>query len=102
MVGVSYGKADGSWGRISPALCICADWLMCLDVALMNYLGGISVAKWISVKEKLPEPGVDVLTYREGNDFYEVCYRVRGRWVGESKGNPITHWMPIPAFPGKE
>jgi len=61
---------------------------------------------WISVKERLPEPGQIVL----------ICYRVGknqdiqaidltkfsfGQFLGH-RSNVVTHWMPLPEPPGKE
>lgn len=57
------------------------------------------MAEWISVKESLPEPGVEVLTYRARNGCLEVGRITYGRWWGEHYKNPITHWMPIPDAP---
>lgn len=60
--------------------------------------------QWISVKDRLPEPGQEVLILERFEDeprhiisfsFYdpEVYYLV---W------NNVTHWMPIPELPKTE
>ncbi len=53
---------------------------------------------WISVEERLPEPGVDVLAaYR---DRHINMGTAGDDWLEEDieDGN-ITHWMPLPAVP---
>lgn len=57
------------------------------------------MSNWISVKDRLPEPHVDVLTYRAKNGYVEVSHRLKSRWWCESETNPITHWMPLPDAP---
>jgi hypothetical protein len=61
------------------------------------------VSEWIASKDRLPEPWVRVLIYRNGQidlgehsgneiaDFYQLD----GVWSGEC----VTHWMPLPAPP---
>lgn len=63
---------------------------------------------WISVKDRLPQPGEEVLLY----DNHSIKQYLVG-WLREKKGynssmwaltngyvkdNDITHWMPIPEF----
>ena len=60
------------------------------------------MAEWFSVKEKLPEPYVDVLTYRAKNGYFEVAHRLKSRWWCESRRNHVTHWMPLPEPPENE
>jgi len=73
---------------------------------------------WISVKEKLPEQFVVVLTIHE-DDLYPVpayLYDISENiWVRETEGpedkiiegryrqlfQPPTHWMPLPKHPKK-
>ena len=67
--------------------------------------------KWISVTERLPEKGIDVLCFISGivgtlASYAEVfTYIGDGKWE-DSAGNwnygdilNITHWMPLPEPP---
>ena len=58
------------------------------------------MGEWISVKEKLPEPFVDVLTF-DSMGFYAMDYvNTMGEWdSGESEANPVTHWAKLPEPP---
>lgn len=74
---------------------------------------------WISVEDRLPEPGQRVLTWRPGawRDYcvglhrYERDY-ARTKldwWIGQGSGdnwalrdNRVTHWAPLPDGPGGE
>lgn len=55
--------------------------------------------RWISVKERMPEDGKNVLAY-EGGGFFYIDWCVEGEWViaGQSCG-VVTHWMPLPEPP---
>jgi hypothetical protein len=82
-----------------PAITIAAANGELLD-RLMAALNG---AGWISVEERLPELGVEVLTYGAGSpsaDAYGVNQLglSRGEWVFEVY-SPVTHWMPLPGPP---
>jgi len=66
--------------------------------------------EWISVKDRLPSVGEDILFYHKGG-FCGVGQLMPGRegvyewlWWGEIprcllKSNCITHWMPLPEPP---
>jgi hypothetical protein len=53
------------------------------------FLAGYNAAapKWISVKERLPEDGIEVL-------FYSPKTEINCCFVGD-----VTHWMPLPEPP---
>ncbi len=53
--------------------------------------------RWISVEERLPEPGVGVLTVDAENSV-----GVDWRWPDGTLDDDITHWMPPPPPPGAE
>lgn len=70
-------------------------------------------AKWISVKERLPEDGIEVLFYspeKEMNCCF-VGYKATKNEYVDPEGNGLiarqiekyyTHWMPLPAPPKEE
>jgi len=61
-------------------------------------MGGGGVIEWISVKDKLPEEGKDVLCVDSKGAFIG-CYR-EGVWYDiDSCGLRPTHWMPLPETP---
>lgn len=63
--------------------------------------------EWISVKDRLPEKGIDVLIYSKGRIFHAFwdCmsslsgdwYDIQNNWIIED----VTHWMALP-LPPKE
>lgn len=65
--------------------------------------------RWISVKDRLPEEGVEVLTFWEGlNCKYNLDYIVLFSeapngyvWACTlyDECNKVTHWMPLPPPP---
>lgn len=60
---------------------------------------GVTVHEWISVKEKLPKPGDDVLVVVfDGYDTYVDmdCLVRDGKWCFETEKHKITHWQPMP------
>lgn len=65
----------------------------------------VEVAEWISVKDNLPEIGIEVLGYSEKEDkFCVVVYSDTYRcfFSGQFPNDNITHWMPLPCAPQKE
>jgi len=67
--------------------------------------------KWISVKDKLPEIGDEVLTFNEENciwlDFYVDLDMGDNTskpmfWSEKDDLGAITHWMPLPDPPENE
>ena len=58
---------------------------------------GVTVQEWISVEDRLPDIGIEVLVYSEDDgicvDYYD----------GDSFGYyDVTHWMPLPEPPKGE
>lgn len=75
----------------------------------------VSVPQWISVKDRLPEDGENVLIwyeyYRYGSynrmyTTYEIAYQYNGHWAGagDSLGQlaRVFAWMPLPDPPKGE
>ena len=75
------------------------------------------MSKWISVTEKLPPNGQEVLTYSPSTPWWfsydrEHCVRVGfhsvayDAWLSPGKGSNAkiepTHWMPLPDAPNGE
>lgn len=72
------------------------------------------MVEWISVKDKMPEDGVDVLCWYEYFRYgdYDCMWRTygiglcyRGAWVGEVAQGTKTRviaWMPLPEPPEGE
>lgn len=64
-------------------------------------------AKWISVKERLPEDGQDVLVCVNGQVLISYVHGMKGfssKWGLAENGETIwpTHWMPLPEAPKGE
>lgn len=57
--------------------------------------------EWISVEERLPEPGVDVLAAYRNRHIYMGT--VGDDWLEEDiEDGYVTHWMPLPESPEEE
>ena len=57
--------------------------------------------RWISVKERLPEPYVDVLVTGTIKSEPYVSFRTENRWFGDDNlnCNRVTHWKPLSQKP---
>jgi Protein of unknown function (DUF551) len=60
--------------------------------------------EWISVKDRLPNMGIDVLVYSKDRIFHawwdnisssHDWYDIQNTWIIED----VTHWMPLPKKP---
>lgn len=64
----------------------------------------LATQQWISVKDRLPEPGSYVLVFT--NDYCDYTAHYDGYWwlSGEEPtlSYEVTHWMPLPAPPEVE
>ena len=75
-----------------------------LPVTVKSQLETTLESNWISVKDRLPEEGENVLTYG-ARPSYDVVYVNRlidkksGEWL---YGEYVTHWMPLPQPPTNE
>ena len=60
------------------------------------------MAEWVSVKDRLPEVGIEVLGYSEKEDkFYIVAYSDTYKcfFSGQFPNDDITHWTELPRTP---
>ena len=62
---------------------------------------GVTVQKWIPVTERLPEPYVDVLVFRNGKIAIDR-HEEDGWFAHDFQGRRATHWMPLPEPPKGE
>ena len=63
---------------------------------------GVTGQEWISVKDRLPEHGESVLTYKNGIVDIQMYEKNRNGWISDNwfwSMATVTHWMPIPAPP---
>lgn len=75
----------------------------CLRELEADYLidNGVTIQKWISVEERLPEDSGDVLVCHK-NGFITTNAWLGHNWWFKNEKNPITHWMPLPQPPKEE
>lgn len=75
------------------------------DIADFLIARDVTVLQWISVSEKLPKPGEDVLVVVfDGYDTYTDtdCLMRDGKWCYETENHKVTHWQPMPKPPKGE
>lgn len=62
------------------------------------------VMEWISVEDKLPEYGKEVLTYSEGFGVTTDYLKTSSKFTADhiSSNWPVTHWMPLPPPPAEQ
>ena len=66
--------------------------------------------KWISVEERLPKEGEEVLVFGYWHEKFQplMCYlspHRKGKWFTTIAGQQVytvTHWMPLPEPPKEE
>ena len=61
-------------------------------------------AKWISVEDRLPEVGQEVLAIKNDRGYCVVMYSdtYKGFFGGQFPVNGVTHWMPLQEPPKGE
>ncbi|MBR5202681.1 MAG: DUF551 domain-containing protein [Clostridia bacterium] len=61
------------------------------------------ITEWISVKDRLPEEGIDVLVYDDDTDMFFIAWydETLDKWLNADNGRlfGVTHWMPLPNPP---
>ena len=106
-------------------ICVERDWCCgcpaasgegnCKEAYIADHLiaNGVTVQKWISVKDRLPNPYERVLTCRREhfsstkiicNEYLSIGYKEKPVWCldfGTWKSE-VTHWMPLPNPPKGE
>ena len=65
---------------------------------------GVTVQKWISVKDGLPEKWQNVLVVRTDGAFRLDFIGSLDVWYDDVNfvGYPVTHWMPLPEPPKED
>ena len=70
---------------------------------------GVTVQEWISVKDRLPETQVEVLTYSDGNGVRSACLLASNEETNmwylcrtDKLSIDATHWQPMPQPPKGE
>ena len=71
--------------------------------AVADYLldNGVTFQKWVSVTEKLPEHGQEVIVY-SGNVLKPTVFAYQFWNPKYDSWKHITHWMPLPEPPKEE
>ena len=72
-------------------------------------VGGIKMSEWISVKDKMPQPGRYVACIAKRNPFPRFMPMVarieKNGWanpITEQYISEVTHWLPLPEPPKEE
>ena len=67
---------------------------------------GVTIQKWISVKDRLPEPGEYVLVCDTREDWYGLWEFSGVAWYDDSykswSNDEVTHWQYLPQPPKGE
>ena len=79
------------------------------DESDQEAVGGIKMSKWISVKDKMPEPSRYVACIAKRNPFSRFMPMVarieKNGWanpITEQYISEVTHWMPLPEPPEED
>lgn len=57
---------------------------------------------WISVDDRLPERGIDVLACYEVTREVAWLHVDDGEWTSMAPLGRVTHWMPLPELPDRQ
>lgn len=84
-------------------VCRAIDNQPCIECNQFTDANDVTVQEWISVKDRLPEPFVDVIAFSGGHEMNIDCVDNRGRWYSSYMDREdATHWMPLPQPPKGE
>ena len=79
------------------------------DESDQEAVGGIKMSEWISVKDKMPQPGRYVACIAKRNPFSRFMPMVarieKNGWanpIAEQYISEVTHWLPLPEPPKEE
>ena len=70
-----------------------------------QWITEIAKYKWISVKDKLPEPLSQCLVYsprRNNARKIETATYTKLGWITATYFPEVTHWMPLPELPEED
>ena len=80
----------------------------CFPDRFADYLiaHGVTVQKWISVDDRLPESGKEGVLIALRWGMVDIGWYEEGQWssefVNEYEDGEVTHWMPLPQPPKGE
>ncbi len=104
---LSASTSNGRVGDITDAKCLhmvanskAAD-LIVAGAFVKSMRGSVIMPnEWISVKDRLPDVGIDVLVYyRNECDVARYSDTYRCFFAGMYPCENVTHWMPLPKTP---
>lgn len=72
-----------------------------LEEAIKMARAALYATEWISVKDRLPETGKDVIVCHKNGHVALNAYLDRRWWYLDDR-NKITHWMPLPPAPKED
>ena len=69
------------------------------DILIAN---GVTVQRWISVTEQLPEKNTAVIAVTDNGIVFQCLYAYDGWDLWEGNEVHVTHWMPLPEPPKED
>ena len=79
------------------------------DESDQEAVGGIKMSEWVSVKDKMPQPGRYVACIAKRNPFSRFMPMVarieKNGWanpITEQYISEVTHWLPLPEPPKED
>lgn len=93
-----YGGGDDAVAAVQR---MGKDWREMLEYAANEVEQLRGERTWIAAGDRVPPPGVEVLTYADCSGVPVVQAASRDEHGGWSQGVAPTHWMPMPRAPGR-